>query len=189
LSVYAGSSAAYTVGVSSLNGFAGTVSFSLSGLPSSVGTAAFSPATVTASGTSQLTVTTSATAPAGSYPLTITGTSGATSHSVPITLVVSARDFAVSVSPSSVTVYRGGTASYTVSISSTTGFTGSVSLSVSGLPHGASATFTPNPVASPGSSTLRVRTTSLTTRGTFTLRVRGSSGSLVHERSVTLTVR
>jgi hypothetical protein len=39
-----------------------------------------------------------------------------------------------SASPSSVSIYRGQTASYTVSTSSISGFAGSVSLSVSGLP-------------------------------------------------------
>jgi hypothetical protein len=43
-------------------------------------------------------------------------------------------------------------------------------------------------MAAPGSSTLLVRTISTTTRGTFTLRVSGSSGSLAHQVTVTLTV-
>jgi uncharacterized membrane protein len=154
-----------------------------------VGTASFSPAVVTAAGGAQLTVATQATAPPGAYPLTVTGTSDPTTHSATITLMITARDFTLSASPSSVTVSRGQTASYTVSVGSVGGFTGNVSLSVTGLPAGASATFSPNPVGPPGSSTLRVRTTSSTPRGTFTIRVTGTGGSLVHEVGVTLTVR
>jgi uncharacterized membrane protein len=154
-----------------------------------VGSASFSPPVVAGAGNAQLTITTLATAPAGTYPLTVTGSSGAISHGAPLTLVVSARDFSLAISPSSVTVLRRQTASYTVSLSSVGGFAGSVSLSVSGLPSGAPAFWSRNPVASPGSSTLRVATTGSTPRGTFTLRVTGTSGSLSHQVTATLVVR
>jgi subtilisin family serine protease len=189
LAVVAGTGAAYTVSVGSVNGFSGTVALSLSGLPASVGSASFSPPTIAGAGNSQLTVTTSATAASGSYPLTITAASGATVHQAVVTLAVTARDFTLAMSPSSITVYRLQSAKYTVSVASTTGFTGAVSLTVAGLPAGASASFSPNPVTSPGSSTLTVRTTGSTPRGTFTLLVTGTSGSLTHQAAVTLTVR
>ena len=75
--VVAGSGAAYTVGVTSLNGFADNVALSLTGLPPNVGTATFNPQVVASAGNSQLTVATLATAPGGTYPLTISGTAGA----------------------------------------------------------------------------------------------------------------
>jgi subtilisin family serine protease len=65
----------------------------------------------------------------------------------------------------------------------------SVSLTVAGLPTGTTAAFAPNPVASPGSSTLTVKTTSSTRRGTYSLQITGTSGSGVHKVTVTLTVR
>jgi hypothetical protein len=68
------------------------------------------------------------------------------------------------------------------------GFTGPVALSVSGLPSGATATFTPATVTTSGTSTLAVRTTTGTARGTFTLRIAGTSGSLSHQVTVSLTV-
>jgi subtilisin family serine protease len=187
--VPAGDATTYTVTVGALNGFTGSVALSLGGLPANVGSSAFNPATIAGVGSSQLTVTTLATAPPGSYPLTVTGTSGALSHSVTVTLTVTARDFTLGASPPSVTVPRGQTASYTVSVGSVGGFGGGVSLSVTGLPAGASATFGTNPVGVPGSSTLRVRTTSSTPRATFTIVVTGSAGALVHQVPVTLTVR
>jgi len=185
----AGAGATYTVGVASLNGFAGDVALSLAGLPSGVGTAGFSPQVVTGAGSAQLTVTTVPTAPGGTYPLTITGTAGGVTHTVAVTLVVSARDFALSVSPSSVTIARGKTAKYTAGVSVVGGSVGKVSLTASGLPAGTTAAFSPNPAGSPGSSTLTVKTTSSTKRGTYTLRITGTSGSLVHEATATLTVR
>jgi hypothetical protein len=187
--VIAGAGAAYTVGVASLNGFADNVALSLTGLPSGVGTASFSPQVIAGAGSSQLTVTTLPTAPGGTYPLTITGTAGGVTHTVAVTLVVSARDFALSVSPSSVAVSRSQSAKYTVSVSVVGGSVGNVSLAVAGLPTGTTAAFAPNPVASPGSSTLTVKTTPSTRRGTYTLRITGTSGSLVHTITTTLTVR
>jgi subtilisin family serine protease len=187
--VPAGDTTSYTVTVGTLNGFTGNVALSLTGLPAGVGSSAFSPATVAAAGSSLLTITTLATAPPGTYPLTVSATSGTLSHTVTVMLTVTARDFTLSASPSSVTVLRGQTASYTVSVGSVGGFVGSVSLSVTGLPAGASATFSTNPVGPPGSSTLRIRTTSSTPRTTFTIGVAGSAGASVHQVSVTLTVQ
>jgi uncharacterized membrane protein len=189
-SAVAGSSATYTVTVSSTNGFAGTVGLSVAGLPAAVGSASVTPSTITAAGSAQLSVTTLTSAAPGTYPLTVTGTSGSTSHSTTVMLEVKPRpDFALAATPSSVTVLRRQTASYTVSTSAVGGFAGSVALSVSGLPAGSSAGFAPNPVAVPGSSTMRVVTTGQTARGMFTLRISAASGGLSHQTTVTLTVR
>ncbi len=187
--VVAGAGATYAVGVASLNGFAGDVALSLTGLLSGVGTASFSPPVIAGAGSSQLTVTTLPTAPGGTYPLTITGTAGGVTHTVAVTLVLSARDFALSVSPSSVTILRGKSAKYTVGVPVAGGSVGNVSLTVAGLPAGTTAAFSPSPVGSPGSSTLTVNTTSSTRRGTYTLRITGTSGSLVHTATAALTVR
>jgi hypothetical protein len=172
--------------VASLNGFADNVALSLAGLPPGLGAASFSPPVIAGAGSSQLTVTTLPTAPGGTYPLTITGTAGGVTHTIAVTLVVSARDFALSASPSSVTISRGKSAKYTVGVSVVGGSVGNVSLAVAGLPTGATAVFSPDPVRSPGSSALRVKTTSSTRRGTYTLRITGTSGSLVHQATATL---
>jgi hypothetical protein len=121
--------------------------------------------------------------------LTITGTSGSLQHSKAVTLTVGGQDFALSASPSSGSVYRGQTASYAVSTASTAGFGGMVSLTVSGLPAYATASWVSNPITTPGSTTLRVRTSGWTPRGTFPLRVSGTSGALSHQVTVTLVVR
>jgi len=187
--VSAGATATYTASIGALSGFTGSVALSVSGLPGSIGTATFAPASVSGAGSSQLAIQTLANAPSGSFPLTVTGTSGATAHSAVVTLVVVARDFAVSASPASVTIYRGQTASYTVTVSTLGGFTGNVTLALSGAPSGSSVSWTGNPVPAPGSATLRVRSTGSTPRGTFTLRITGTGGSLSHQVTVTLIVR
>jgi hypothetical protein len=187
--VNAGAATAYSVSISPANGFAGDVTLSAAGLPTSVGSVALSPAVVHGSGTAQLAVTTLATAPAGTYAFTVSGASGTLSHSVTVTLVVNRPDFAVTASPSSVTVTRGQTATYTINVTSVGGFAGSVSLKASGLPANASATWTGSPVAAPGTATLKVRTTAATARGTFTVKVTATSGSLTHQATATLVVR
>jgi hypothetical protein len=87
LAVTRGTSGRYTVTITGSNGFAGAVSLSVSGLGSRV-TGSFSPASVTGSGTSTLTVTVNRRATRGSRALTITGTSGSLSHSAGATLTV-----------------------------------------------------------------------------------------------------
>jgi subtilisin family serine protease len=187
-SVPAGGGTSYSVAVSALNGFTGTVALSLTGLPASGYT--FTPAAIATAGTSLLAISSVATATPGTYPLTVTAASGSTTHTAAVTLVVTAPpDFNLSSSPSSVTVSRGQTASYTVSTSSIGAFTGSVSLTASGLPSHATATWVSNPIPTPGSTTLQLRTTSSTSRGTFTVRVTGTSGTLSHQVTVTLVVR
>jgi hypothetical protein len=95
-------------------------------------------------------------------------------------------DFSLSISPSSVTVPRaGGTATYTVTINRTGGFSGAVTLSVSGLPSGTTGVFSPNP-ASGSSSTLTLTVSSSTRRGTYTFTVTGTSGALTHTATARL---
>jgi hypothetical protein len=185
--VAAGSGTTYTTTIGALAGFSGTVSLSVSGLPSGA-TGSFNPTTVAGAGSSTLSVSTASSTPAGSYPLTITGTSGSLTHSTTVTLVVGAPDFSISATPSSQSVTQGKATTYTTTITAASGFTGTVSLGVSGLPTGATGTFNPTTVAGSGNSTLTVSTTSSATTGTKTLTITGTSGSLTHSTTVTLVV-
>jgi subtilisin family serine protease len=182
-----GASTSYTVTVTSTGGFTGTVTLSASGLPAGA-SASFNPPSVTGSGSSTMTVTTSSTTPTGTSTLTITGTSGTLVHTTTVTLVVSnpGADFAISASPASQTVVRRGSTSYTVTVTPTGGFTGTVTFSVSGLTGGATASFNPPSVNTSGSSTMTV--TAGNQRGTFTLTITGTSGALQRSTSVTLVV-
>jgi polygalacturonase len=191
--VTAGSGTSYSTTIGALNGFTGTVNLSVSGLPSGA-SGSFNPASVAASGNSTLSISTSSTTPAGTYTLTITGTSGALTHSVTVTLVVNsatAGDFTIAATPSSQTVTEGGTSStsYTATITAVNGFTGTVSLSLSGLPGGVTASFNPTSVAGSGKSTLSVSASSQAKVGTYTLTIKGTSGSLTHSATVTLVVK
>ncbi len=190
--VTAGGGTSYTASVTALGGFTGTVNFSVSGLPSGA-SASFNPTSVTGSGSSTLSVSTSTTTPAGTYTLTLTGTSGTLSHSTTVKLVVNpvggTPDFTISVSPASLNVSRGNTGRYTVTIGAVNGFTGTVSLSVSGLPSRVTASFSPTSVTGSGTSTLSVVVARNASRGARTLTISGISGSLSHSTSATLNIQ
>lgn len=187
--VAAGAAATYAATVTPSNGFASTVSFSLSGLPVAVGTTTFTPTTVTGPGSAQLSIATSSTAPAGTYPLTLSAVGGGITHTAALQLVVSRPDFALTVSPSSASVRRGQSASYTLTVAAVGGFAGAVTVAVSGVPSGTSVTVSANPVTAPGSTTLRLRTSGSTPRGTYTVQVTGTASTVTHRITVTLVVR
>jgi hypothetical protein len=99
------------------------------------------------------------------------------------------QDFTVSATPSFQTVKVGSSTTYTVNTSALSGFSGSIGLSVSGLPANATGTFSPASVSAGGSSTLTVTTASNIPTGGFTLTITGTSGTLTHSAAVTLTVK
>jgi hypothetical protein len=186
--VVQGTGTSYTVSIARSGGFAGSVTLSVSGLPGGAA-ATFSPNNTTAS-SSTMSVTTSAATPTGSYTPTITGVGGGLTRTTSVGLVVqaaAASGYTLSASPSSRSVVHGARTSYTVTITRTGGFTGSVTLSVSGLPSGATATF--NPASTTGtSSTLSVTTSATTRTGSYTLTITGVSSTLTRTITVTLGV-
>ena len=101
-------------------------------------------------------------------------------------------DFTVSTSPPSLTLTGVGTAQYTVVTSSAYGFAGPVSLSVAGLPAGATPTFGPSTFnldgINPVYSTMAITTTAGTPTGTSTLTVTATSGGYSHTATVSLTI-
>jgi uncharacterized repeat protein (TIGR01451 family) len=101
-------------------------------------------------------------------------------------------DYTVSVSPASRTVTPGASATYTVTVAPSGGFTGQVALSVAGLPAGASASFNPASLnindSSTQASTLTITTTSATLLGNHPLTINATSGSLAHSAQATLRV-
>jgi uncharacterized repeat protein (TIGR01451 family) len=102
-------------------------------------------------------------------------------------------DFTLSATPSSQFVTQGNSASYQLTISPSTGFTGQINLSVSGLPAGASASFNPPSVtlndASSKPATLTVTTSGSTPLGSYQLSINAASGNLQHSFPVSLKVQ
>ncbi len=97
-------------------------------------------------------------------------------------------DFTISVSPRSGSVMQGGSTSATVSVTSVDGFSSAVSLSASGLPSGATATFSP-PSGTPSfTSTIAITTVSTTPAGTHAITITGTGGGKIRSTTFTLTV-
>lgn len=182
-----GANTTYTTSISAVNGFSGTVSLGVSGLPTGA-TASFSPTSITASGNATLTVATTSSTPTGTYTLSITGVDGSLTHTVTVTLVVSAPDFSIATTPTTQTVSQGSNATYTATLNASGGFTNAVSLTATGLPTGATASFSPSSVSGSGTSTLTLSTASTTPTGTYTITITGTSGSLTHSVTTTLVV-
>jgi uncharacterized membrane protein len=184
--VVPGAGTTFSVSISPLNGFSGTASLSASGLPTGA-TGSFNPSSIQASGSSTLSISTSSSIAAGSYPLTVTATSGTLTHSAPVTLNVGS--FSVAVSPTSQTVKRGTSASYTITVSATTGFSSPVSFSLAGLPKRTSGSFAPTTVTGSGTSKLTILPNKNAAAGTYTLTITSSGGGLTRSNQVTLTIQ
>jgi len=178
-----GSSATSAVTVSPNYGFAAPVNLSVSGLPTGT-TASFDPSPATTRST--LTLRTSATTPPGTYQLQISAAAGTLTRSCTFPLVVTPpADFQVAVGPSSQQAAPGGHAIYTVTIPMSGTFSQPVTLSVTGLPPGATYAF-----GAPQGNTqvLTVTLANDTSPGAWTFSILATGGGLTRVVSASLTV-
>ncbi len=99
-------------------------------------------------------------------------------------------NFAVSTLSSDLTLTAGSSGTSTVTSSVSGGFDSSISLSATGLPAGATASFSPISIAAPGtgSSVLTISTGASTPSGTYPVTVSGTGGGLTRSSSMTLTI-
>jgi hypothetical protein len=103
--------------------------------------------------------------------------------------IVARPDFRLDLAgPASQSVRAGASAPYTLAVTGANGFVDLVSVSVTGLPAGTTALFTPEVIAGTGTSTLEVSTSSTTPTGSHLLTIVGRSGPRVHSMTVTLVV-
>jgi len=98
-----------------------------------------------------------------------------------------APNFTLSANPNSVTITQGSSGTSTITITPQNGFSGSVTLSASGLPNGVTGTFNPNPATS--NSTLTLLASATATTGTVTVTISGTSGTLTNTTTLSLTVK
>lgn len=136
------------------NGFDATATVTISGLPDGLTVAPASPFPLTAAGQA-LNFTAASGVVNGSYTLSFQASSNALSASTSASLLVAPpASFSVVPSNNNLTVQYGSSGSMTISFSPGTGATNyTLQLAASGLPNGATAAFSPNPVAPTSSST------------------------------------
>jgi subtilase family serine protease len=99
--------------------------------------------------------------------------------------------FTISASPSSLSVARGSSGSYTITTTISGGFSSAITLSAVGAGSAQTVTFTPATIAAPGAGTstmtVKVGTTSALGNHTITIKGKGAGG-MTHSTTVTLDV-
>jgi hypothetical protein len=176
-----GSSAQGQVIINPINGFSGAVQFGAVNAPNGV-SISFSPNPATTFST--MTVTANGSGPLGAFTPTIQGTNAGQTRAVNLALTVAG--FTLS-SCNQFVVPITGSASCQITINPTGGYSGSVSMSASGLPSGVSASFAPNPASA--SSTMTVTAAASSVSGTTPVTITGTDGNGVSKTAaVTLIV-
>jgi subtilase family serine protease len=189
LSINAGTEDTSTVTVTALGGFTGTVDLTTTAPTDLIAT--LTPATVTDSGTSQLTITVPTSTTAGTYTVTVKGTSGTITHTTTINVQVTTPDFSLSATPQSQTIRRGRTGTAKVTVAPLNDYTGTVTLSAT-APAGISCTFNPTSITATGTSTMTISVQNSANRATYTITITGtdaSNPSLTHTTTIRVTVR
>ncbi len=190
-SVPQGASSTVTVTVGRSGGFAGPIALTLEGAPANV-TGTFAPASVAAGQTSStLTLSAAAAAAVGQSSLTVRASGqGVTARTAPLALAVTAvatPDFSIAASPATVAVKQGEGGASTVNITRTGGFTGSVSLTVSGLPAGVTVTLA-KASTTESSVGMTVAAGAATPVGSFNLTITGTGAGVTGSRTATLAM-
>ena len=124
----------------------------------------------------------------GSYVASLTVTDDKGLASLAATRTVTVSNFTLSATPSSQAVMPGQNATYTVTVTPSSGFTGTVNFTVAGLPSEATATFTPPSITGSGSTSMVVSTSGAIPSGSYPLVISGTSGVLTRTANATLVV-
>ncbi|HSJ65613.1 MAG TPA: hypothetical protein VK922_17105 [Gemmatimonadaceae bacterium] len=180
LSLAQGQSGTVGVDISRGGGYTGDVSLAASGLPAGV-TAAFTPASVSGA-SSVLTLVAASGATPGTYTITVTGSgAGVTDASANLTLTVSTPSpspfIGVRLNADEIWVARGQSRQWEAIVTRGNGFTGTVSLTIEGLPPNVVATLTPSSLSAGVSGSLLILTAesgAATGTTNVTVRARGS---------------
>ncbi|MDK2384132.1 MAG: DNRLRE domain-containing protein [Candidatus Korarchaeota archaeon] len=200
VTVTQGQVAEYSVAVTPVAGFSGTVQFTASGIPPG-STYQF----VSSGSTIYLRITTSVSTPPGDYTITVTAEGGGKTHTATVSLTVTpastssstaatttttttTQGFFIRVDPSAVTLPRGGAAYLTVRVQGIGGFSSPVTLSASGLPQGVTISSNVNNAPPDFTANLTLVATNSAPMGTHQFTLMASGGGITRTSTVTLTV-
>jgi RHS repeat-associated protein len=191
LTVNTGGTATSTITGGGSDGFDPSITVSLSAcsLPPGV-SVSFSASSIPVYGSSTLTFTASSNAAPGTYPITVIGTGGGLTETTSIALTVTSSaipSFTLSASPW-ISMGPGSSVGTGVTATASGGFSSAISLSVSGLPSGVSASFGPSNPPAPGSSTLTFTASNVAVLGTYFITVTGTGGGLTECTNLALTI-
>jgi hypothetical protein len=94
--------------------------------------------------------------------------------------------FTLTPTPTALSIAQGSSGTDSIAVTDVGGFTGSVTLTASGLPSGVTATFGTNPTT--GTSVVTFAASSTATAGTSTVTITGTSGSTTAATTIALTI-
>lgn len=180
ISVVQGGTGQATVTLTRVDGFAGTVNFTVQGAPAGVtGSVSGGGAGTVSTGT--VTITVGAAVPTGTYNLTLrAAASGLADRTAAFSLTVTASGgFTIGTTLPTLSVAQGAGGTATVTLTRTGAFAGAVALAVSGVPAGVTATWDPASIAA-GSTTadLDVTVGAAVAPGNYPLVITGTAAGL-----------
>jgi uncharacterized membrane protein len=196
ISIVHGTSTTLTTTVKSLSTFTSAVYLGASNTPKGLNVSfAPNPIIPAQEGTvsSVTTMTVDASTDPGLYSVTITGISVALSHSVTLSVDVepaAVPDFSIKASEATVSLAQGSIGTATITVTSLNSFNSAVDLSGSWIGSAPAATLfsLPSPITPPSggtaTSTLTITAGSISSAGTFTLGMTGTSGALSHSINI-----
>ncbi|MFL6301006.1 MAG: FG-GAP-like repeat-containing protein [Terriglobales bacterium] len=192
-----GKTAHFSVTLTAGNHFSAAVALSCAApLPTGITGCNFAPSSTVNVGSTPVTVdlaVSSATSiPVGVKNISVTATGGGKSHTLPVSLIV--EDFTQTVTPASMNVVSGSSATYTVKYTPLGGMNQPINVGCGALPAGVTCTPDPpsvTPGTTPGNqSIVTVATTFATTPGAnATVAIMGNSLGITRSTNVTLSVK
>lgn len=189
-SVQAGGSGKFTVSVTESG--SGKSAVALTAKSGSGVTISISPGSIAPGATATVSVSVGSTAMAGTQTMTVTGTDGTGTQSLSYALTVSAPPtLTLTAASSGVSVAQGASAPVTFTMGTGGSFTGNLSLSLSGLPSGVTASWSANPVSpvsGSASATLTLAAGTATVVGNSTVTVTAAGDGLTATSKVQLQV-
>jgi streptogramin lyase len=196
LTINPGQTATFSLNITLTSGYPQPLQLSLLNAPSGV-TPVFSPQSQPPPFNSTLTFETTNSTPTGNFPMTIQAVSGGETQTAAISLIIQtvapppppAFDFNINVAaPTTATVNQGESASFSLTVGLVSGTPQIVNLTASGLPTGASYSFT-EPGGTPTfSSIINIFTSTNTPGGTYPITITGTTSAGLTHNSAQLPV-
>jgi subtilase family serine protease len=187
----AGQSAEVQVSCGSVQGaFSGPLALAVTGAPSGV-TAQAASTSLTAGASTVLNVGTSLSTTPGTYSLSLSVSGSGFAQALALPVVISAANtFTIAPAQSSISIQTGASAQTSVTSLHFGIFNSAVSLSVTGLPSGVTASLTKTALAAPGDGTVTATfaVASSAKAGSYSVVVSGSGGGQTETAPLTLTV-
>jgi pseudomonalisin len=188
-SLTAGNTAQLSFTTTATSTFSAAVALTVTGAPTGM-TASLAPTSIAApgSGSSTLTIATTSNIVPGSYTLMVRATGGGVTQTA--NPVIAVPGFTLKMSAASATVRTNAPPRLTVSTTALGGFSAALALSVSGLPNGVTANFTPTTLGAPGTGSAILTLTESTgaTKGPAQITISASGGGITQNAVLNLTV-